>query len=121
MGRRPKNEYAALADVARKHIKRAEKLGKSLDLRLKSKAKASDEFTLDEDFRRDFAAVTTAIQHAGRSLVTALEANKSDLGGLSEEQLEAQFQAEAVKTATTISDEVWYSMCDAREKAGLPV
>lgn len=117
MGRPAKNEFAELARTARAQLKRAELLGKSLDARLTKKKAASDEFTLDEDYRRDFAAVTTAIQHAGKSLVTALEGNKGHLNGMSEAQLSAQFSVEVVKMAPSISDEDWAAMCAARAKA----
>ncbi len=117
VGRKAKNPLAALANAARDQLKRAEALGKSLDVRMKTKQTASDAFTLDEDFRRDFAAVTAALQHAGKSLVTALDSNKKDLAGLSEAQLDAQFAVEIVKAATTLSDEDWDRMCAARAKA----
>ncbi len=119
MGRKPKNELAHLARTARAQILRAEKLGRSLDVRMKQKQEASDEFTLDEDFRRDFAAVTTALQHAGNSLVRAMEANKQALGGLSEAQLEAQFNAEIVKAAASLTDAQWDAMVRARAKRGM--
>ncbi len=116
MGRTPKNELAHLARTARAQIKRAEEIGKSLDIRLKAKKLASDEFTLDEDTRRDFAMVTAALQHAGNAYVRATEANKTMLGGLTEPQLEAQFNAELVRAATALTDEQWDAMCRARAK-----
>lgn len=116
MGRRPKNELANLARAAQAQLKRATDLGKSLDARMKKKQSASDEFTLDEDYRRDFAAVTTALQHAGKSLIAALESNKKDLGGMSEAQLAAQFSSEVVMMAPNISDEDWDAMVAARAK-----
>jgi hypothetical protein len=118
MGRTPKNDYSGLARIARAHIKRADALGKSLDERMKVKREASDMWTPDEDWRRDYAAVTTAIQHATNSLVRALEGNKKDLGGLTEAQLAAQFQAEIVMAASTMSEEDWQRMCDTRAKVG---
>jgi hypothetical protein len=114
MGRRPKDDFANLASVARGHIKRAEMIGKSLDERLKNMKEASDEFTINEDMRRDFHAVTTALQHAGKSLVIALESNKKDLGGMTEAQLEAQWNAELVRAATTLTEEQWQTMVRAR-------
>ncbi len=81
---------------------------------MKTTKNASDSFTLDEDFRRDFAAVTTAVQHAGKCLIAATEANKKNLGGLTEEQVEAQFNSELVKAATTLTDEQWDTMQAAR-------
>jgi hypothetical protein len=92
-------------------------LGKSLDRRLKAKLDAADDFTLDEDFRRDFAAITTTLQHAGNSLIRAMEGHKKDLGGLTEEQLTAQFNAEIISSAQSLSDEQWQKMLDARAKA----
>jgi hypothetical protein len=92
-------------------------LGKSLDRRLKAKLDAADDFTLDEDFRRDFAAITTTLQHAGNSLIRAMEGHKKDLGGLTEEQLTAQFNAEIISSAQSLSDEQWQKMIDARAKA----
>lgn len=118
MARRPRNEFAALADAARAHIKRANALGKSLDLRLKEKQKASEVFTVNDDYRKDFQMVTTALQHAGALLTKALEANKEHLNGLTEAQLQAQFQAEIIRTAQTMSDDDWDRMKSARAKAG---
>ena len=114
MGRPPINPLADLARAAQAHLKRAKTLGASLDERMKAKKEASDSFTLDEDFRRDFAAVTTAVQHAGKCLIAATEANKSHLGGLTEAQLEAQYNSELVKAATTLTDEQWDLMTAAR-------
>ena len=116
MGRRPRNELIYLARAARAQLIRAEKLGKSLDIRLKDKQKAADDFIPDEDWRRDFAAVTTTLQHAGNSLVRALESNKKDLSGLSEAQLEAQLNAEIVNSANHLTNEQWQAMVDARAK-----
>lgn len=117
MGRRPKNELANLARTARDQLRRAESLGKSLDARAKLKRAASDEWTPDEDWRRDFAAVTQTIQHAGNSLVRSLEGNKKSLSGLTEEQLLAQFNAELVAAAPQLTDEQFQRICEARAKA----
>ncbi len=117
MGRRPKNELAALARAAKKQIARAEALGRSLDNRMRAKAEASEEWTPDEDFRKDFAAITGTLQHAGNAMTRALEGNKKNTDGLSEAQLEAQFAAEIVRSAQTMTDEEWSAMCRAREKA----
>lgn len=116
MARRAKNELSALAKASREHLKRADMLGKSLDARLKLRREASDEFTVDEDARRDFAAITTALQHAGNSLIRALDANKKSLSGMTEDQLTAQLNSELVHSAATLSDEQWQSMVDARAK-----
>lgn len=118
MGRKSKNELAGLARAAKAQLALAEELGRSLKNRLKIKKTASDEWTPDEDFRRDFAAVTNTLQHAGNAMIRGLEANKKDLGGLTEEQLEAQYQAELVRNAQTMSDEDWNKMVEARRKAG---
>lgn len=117
MGRRPKNELAALARAARAHLARADVLGRSLDARMRIKKEASPEWTPDEDFRRDFAAITTTLQHAGNALRGALDDNKKSLGGMSEDQLQAQFNAEIVNSAQTLTDEQWARMCEARAKA----
>ena len=117
MSRRPKNELAALASASRAHLQRANALGRSLDERMKVKKEASEQWTPDEDFRRDFAAITTTLQHAGNSLIRALEGNKKNLGGLTEEQLEAQFNAEIVNSAGQLTDEQWQRMQEARAKA----
>jgi hypothetical protein len=117
MGRRPKNELGALARAARDQIKRAESLGKSLDNRIKMKREASPEWSPTEDDRRDFAAITNTLQHAGNAMIRGLEANKKDLGGLTEEQLTAQFNAELIASAQSMSDEDWNRMCEARAKA----
>lgn len=117
MPRRPKNELAALAAASRAHLQRANALGRSLDERMRIKRAAADDWTPDEDFRRDFAAITNTLQHAGNSLIRALEGNKKNLGGLTEEQLEAQFNAEIVNSAQSLTDEQWARMCEARAKA----
>lgn len=117
MSRRPKNEFSALAKAATAQLKRAELLGKSLDERLRVKRKAADEFTLNDDDRRDFASITSTVRDCGVALVRALDANKKDLAGLSEDQLTAQFQAELVKAAQEMSDEDWARMVAARAKA----
>lgn len=118
MGRRPKNELASLARAAKSQIARAESLGRSLDARVKMKKEASELWTPNEDDRRDFAAITNTLQHAGNAMIRGLEANKKDLGGLTEEQLQAQFNAELINSAQTMSDEEWARMVDARRKAG---
>lgn len=118
MPRRPKNELAGLARAARDQIRRAEALGKSFDARVKVKRAASDEWTPNEDDRRDLALITNSLQHAGNALIRGLEANKKDLGGLTEEQLQAQFNAELINSAQTMSDDDWNKMVDARRKAG---
>ncbi len=118
MGRRAKNELGALARAAKRQIARAEALGQSLDNRMKIKVEASEQWTPDEDFRRDFAAITNTLQHAGNAMTRALEGNKKNTDGLTEQQLEAQFNAEIVRSAQTLSDEDWTRMCEARTKAG---
>ncbi len=117
MSRRPKNELAALARAARSQLERATLLGRSLDLRLKAKGKAADDFTLLEDDRRDFQAITTTIRDAGSALIKALEGNKKDLGGMSEAQLTAQFQAEIVLAAGSMSEEDWQKMVETRARS----
>lgn len=117
MSRKPKNELAALARAAKAQISRAEALGKSLDSRIKMKREASEEWTPNEDDRRDFAAITNTLQHAGNAMRGALEGNKKNLGGLTEEQLQAQFNAEIINSAQTMTDEEWARMCEARAKA----
>lgn len=118
MGRKPKNELAGLARAAKAQLALAEELGRSLKNRLKLKKEASPEWSPDEDFRRDFASVTNTLQHAGNAMIRGLEANKKDLGGLTEEQLQAQFNAELINSAQTMSDDDWNKMVDARRKAG---
>jgi hypothetical protein len=117
MGRRPKNELANLARSSRAQLALAEELIASLKLRMKMKREVSPEWVPDEDWRRDFASATNTLQHAGNSLIRALEGNKKNLGGLTEEQLVAQFNAEIVSSAATLTDEQWGRMCEARAKA----
>lgn len=118
MGRKAKNELAALARAAKAQVARAEALGKSLDNRVKMKREASPEWTPNEDDRRDFAAITNTLQHAGNAMIRSLEANKKDLGGLTVEQIEAQFREEIIRSAQSMSDDDWQRMCEARRKAG---
>lgn len=116
MGRRPKNELAALANAARAQIKRAELLGKSLDLRMRKKIEASPEWVPDEDYRRDFASITQTLQTAGNAMSRALEDNKKNNSGLTEDQLNAQFKAELIRVAQTMTDDEWRLMLEARAK-----
>lgn len=118
MPRASKNPLSGLAKAARDQLRRAEQLGKALDTRIKIKKDVAPEWTPSEDDRRDFAAITQTLQHAGNALIRGLEANKKDLGGLTEEQLQAQFRAEILKMAAEMSDEDWNTMVDARRKAG---
>lgn len=118
MGRKPVNEMDALARAARAQLKRADAIGKSLDERMKIRKEASENFTLSEDDRRDFASVTQTIRDCGAALIRAREGGKKDRGGLTEEQLAAQFAAEIVLAAPSLSDEDWQRMCAARAKAG---
>lgn len=96
----------------------AEELGRSLKSRMKVKRELSENWTPDEDWRRDFTSVTTTLQHAGNALVRGIEGNKKNLGGLTEEQLQAQFNAEIIAAAPQLTDEQWAKMCEARAKAG---
>lgn len=118
MGRQPKNELGALARASRAQIARATELGKSLDVRMKAKKDLSPEWTPDDDFRRDFAAITNTLQHAGNAMTRALEGNKKNTDGMTEAQLDAQFKAELVRSAQTMTDEEWAIMLEARAKAG---
>ena len=107
-----------MARAARAQIARATKLGESIDARMKLKMEASPEWSPDEDFRKDFAAITNTLQHAGNAMTRALEGNKKNTDGLSEEQLQAQFNAEIVRSAPNLSDEEWARMIAARAKGG---
>ncbi len=115
---KPRNDIASLARAARAHLRRADALGKSLDARTKEKMRASDVWSPDEEWRRDFASVTAVLQHTGNALTKALEANRSSLADLSDEQLAAQFRSELVSSAQSLSDEDFAAICDARAKAG---
>jgi hypothetical protein len=117
MGRTPKNELADLARAARAQLALAKALNASLANRMKAKQEVAPDWIPDEDWRRDFASVTNTLQHAGNSLVRALEGNKKNLGGLTEDQLEAQFNAEIVNSAQSLTPEQWDRMCAARAKA----
>lgn len=116
MGRRPKNPLAGLARAANDQIKRAELLGKSLDARIKMKRDASPEWTPNEDDRRDFASITQTLQHAGNAMARALEDNKKNLGGLTEDQLIAQLKAELIPIVQSLSDGEWNLLLEARNK-----
>lgn len=107
-----------LAQTARAHLKRAKALGDSLDTRISVMVKAADDWTLNEDMRRDLKTITECIQHAGKGLENALEAKAKINAGLTEAQLLLQFQAELVKAAPLVSNVDWDLMVDARRKAG---
>ena len=117
MGRKPKSGYTALARAARAQLALADSLNASLKQRMKIKREASDMWVPDEDWRRDFASVTNTLQHSGNALTRALAENKKDLGSMTDEQLQAQFQAELINAAQTLSDDDWNKMCAARMKA----
>lgn len=116
MGRKPKNPFSALAESARAHLRRAQALGKSLDNRLKIKLQASPEWIPDDAYRQDFELVTRTLRDAGACLTKALEGNKKELGGLTEEQLLAQLKAEMTNIVRTLSQEEWQALVDARNK-----
>lgn len=116
MGRRPKNPLAGLARAANDQIKRAELLGKSLDERIKMKREAASNWVPNEDDRRDFLSITQTLQHAGNAMSRAMEDNKKNLGGLTEEQLQAQLRAELVAIVQTLSDDEWNMLVEARMK-----
>lgn len=107
-----------LAQTARAQLKRAQNLGKSLDYRLGVKMKAADDWTLNEDDRRDLKTITEAIQHAGKALENALEAKAKMNAGMTEAQLSAQLAFEIIKAATAFTPEQWETMKEARSKAG---
>lgn len=109
-----RNQYSELAKAARDQLKRAEALGRSLDERATRMKEAADDWEPSEDWRRDFAAVNAAIQHAGSSLVKALEGNQKFLAGLSEDQLDEQLRTELVRNARDMSEEAWQRMVKAR-------
>lgn len=117
MGRRPSNDLIYIARTARAQIVRAEKLGKSLDARLKIKKEAAEDWSPDEDWRRDFASVTQTLQHAGNSYIRAIEGNKNATSNLSDEQLQAQFNAELIGAAASLTDDQWARMVEARQKS----
>ena len=71
-----------------------------------------------EDDRRDFAAITNTLQHAGNAMTRALEGNKKNADGLTEAQLDAQFKAELIRSAQTMTDDEWTLLLEARAKAG---
>lgn len=116
MSRNPKNDLVTLARASRAQLVRAEKLGRSLDVRMKAKSNAADGWIPDEDWRRDFATVTVTIKDAGNSLTRALENNKKDMSGMTEDQLAAQFKAEMMRAVETFSDEDWAYLNAAQAK-----
>jgi hypothetical protein len=116
MGRKPKNPYAALAEAARAHLRRANALGKSIDDRLEAKRKAAEDWVPDESFREDFEMVTRTLRDAGACLGKALEGEKKALGGMTEEQLLAQLKAEMLVIVRTLTDAEWQALVDARNK-----
>lgn len=117
MPRAPKDELKILAVLSRSQLLRAQALGRSLDERAKTKRAVALDWIPDEDFRRDFAAVNQAIQHSGASLIRALEGTQKNMGNLTEEQIEAQFDTELVRSAAALSDDQWDAMVAARASA----
>lgn len=122
MGRRPKNELARLASASRSQLALAEELNISLRQRMRVKKDIAgvQGWIPDEDWRRDFASVTNTLQHAGNSLMRALEGNKKNLGNKSEEELRAQLTAQLVDNATALPDDVWEALLAARARKGQP-
>lgn len=119
MGRRAKNELSRLAGAARQQLALAEQLNKSLKKRMETKKAVAEDWIPDEDWRRDFASVTTAIQHAGNSLMRANEGTKKNLNGMSEDELRAKLMVQLVENAAAIPEDMWQQMCAARARKGL--
>lgn len=80
------------------------------------KREAAPNWVPNEDDRRDFAAITQTLQHAGNAMSRAMEDNKKNLGGLTEEQLQAQLKAEITAIVQTLSDAEWNTLVEARAK-----
>lgn len=114
--RKANNPLYALSALATKQLHLAQQLSKSLENRAKTKAEIAPDWTPDEDWRRDFQSVTTALQHAGQGLIRAQEGTKKNLGTLTEKQLEEQLVAELKRGAAAMTDEEWQAMADARAK-----
>jgi hypothetical protein len=116
MARKFKGELARLATTTQEQLARAEALGKSLDRRMKKAQDAAEDWTPNDEWRRDFATVTSVIKDCGAALQRALEGNEKTLGGMTTEQLEAQFNAEIIRSAQTLTEEQWQTMVAARAK-----
>jgi len=70
----------------------------------------------DDTWRADFNQVTQATVQAGNALHRALEGNAKKLGGMSTEQLEAQFKAELLRAAAHFTAEDWARLDQVRMK-----
>jgi hypothetical protein len=118
MGRRAKNELNALAKASRAQLKLAEDLNTSLKQRMhvKKTVAGAQGWIPDEDWRRDFASVTNTLQHAGNSLMRALEGNKKQNEGKTDEELMEQFVAQLLEVAPTLPEETWQALLIARSR-----
>lgn len=115
-----RNELAALARAAREHIQRAQMLGATLDHRMKDGAREASRrkevWQPDDAWRSDFNVVQNALAQAGRALQQALESTAKRLGGMTIEQLEAQFKAELTRVANKFTDDDWVLLDKIRMK-----
>lgn len=120
MPRSPKSDLATLARTAKDQLRRAELLGTSLDIRLKTgmreASKEDRSWSPDDSWRSDFNTVTTTISQVGQALQRALEANQKRLGGMTIDQLEAQFKAEMMRAAGSFTVEDWQILDRIRMK-----
>lgn len=116
MSKRPATDFVRVAATAQLQLRRAEAIGKSLDVRMKQKRDVNPAWIPDEDFRRDMETVTRAVKECGIALERALEYTEKTLHGMTTDNLEAQFAAEILRSAQHIPDDMWQKMCDARSK-----
>lgn len=123
MPRSPKSDLATLARTAKDQLRRAELLGTSLDIRLKTgmreASKEDRSWSPDDSWRSDFNTVTTTISQVGQALQRALEANQKRLGGMTIDQLEAQLRSEILRMVPSFTPEDWTAIDKLRMKLAL--
>lgn len=108
-----------LAMAARDQLKRAKALGASLDKRKADYETLHFEapWAPNDEWRKDYERVNQSLQQAGTILIRALEENKKKLGGLTTEQLEAQFRSELIRSAKSLTQTEWEAL--VRTRTGL--
>jgi len=116
MGRQPKDPLSILASGSRAHVRRAMRIGRSLDARISDLMQLDPKWEPSEDIRDDFELVGDAIRDAGGMLVRALDGKRKGLEKTSTAALEAQLAAEFDRFIQNATPEQLAALDRARAK-----
>ena len=98
-------------------------LGRTLDERQREGIRIAKEhgttWVPDDLWRADFEKVASTIARMERAISGAQEANQKQLGGMTIEQLEAQFKAELLRAAAGFTKADWAALDKIRMKQAL--